>query len=134
VIGDPDALRRALHNLVSNAMRIAPAGSTLTVASGREHGWAWAAVRDQGPGIAEADRERVFDRFWRGPDRHRPGEQRTGLGLAIVRQIAESHSGTVALHSSPGRGSTFVLWLPESPGEGATRAAAAPGSDPLRGH
>jgi signal transduction histidine kinase len=112
VIGDRDALRRAAANLLSNAVRLAPAGSVVRVGAGRDSGWRWLAVRDQGPGIAEADRERVFDRFWRGADHSGDGQRRTGLGLAIVRQIVESHGGRVALHSAIGRGSTFVMWLP----------------------
>jgi signal transduction histidine kinase len=80
-------------------------------------GWCWLAVRDEGPGIAAENRDRVFDRFWRSTtDDSDSG--RTGLGLAIVRQIAESHGGSVALHSSLERGSTFVVWLPTSAATG----------------
>jgi signal transduction histidine kinase len=111
LIGDADALRRAAGNLLSNAVRLAPSGSTITVATGRTGSWLWLAVADQGPGIAEDDLPRVFDRFWRGHQATGP-ERRTGLGLAIVRQIVESHGGRVAAFSEPGRGSTFVLWLP----------------------
>ncbi|GAA0470449.1 sensor protein CutS [Paractinoplanes deccanensis] len=110
LIGDADALRRAAGNLLSNAVRLAPAGSTITVASGRTASWLWLAVADEGPGITADDLPRVFDRFWKGPQKG--PERRTGLGLAIVRQIVESHGGRVAAFSQPGRGSTFVLWLP----------------------
>ncbi|SNY59596.1 sensor histidine kinase [Paractinoplanes atraurantiacus] len=110
LIGDADALRRAAGNLLSNAVRLAPPASTITVATGRTKSWLWLAVADEGPGIAADDLPRVFDRFWKGPQKGT--ERRTGLGLAIVRQIVESHGGRVAAHSEPGRGSTFVLWLP----------------------
>jgi signal transduction histidine kinase len=113
LIGDPDSLRRAAGNLLSNAVRLSPRGAAVTVSTGRTGGWLWLAVTDEGPGIAEADQSRVFDRFWRGANnRGSPGDRRTGLGLAIVRQIVESHGGRVAVHSTPGTGSTFVLWLP----------------------
>jgi len=137
LIGDHDALRRAAGNLLSNAVRLAPAGSTVTIATGRDGGWLWLAVVDQGPGISPRDLPRVFDRFWRGPNPVSPvpilaapvspaavsrpvvlraagrgRERRTGLGLAIVRQIVESHGGQVAAYSTLGVGSTFVLWLP----------------------
>ena len=118
LIGDHDALRRAAGNLLSNAIRLAPAGSIVTIATGRDRGWLWLAVVDQGPGISPADLPRVFDRFWRGRPPNavaapaRGHERRTGLGLAIVRQIVESHGGQVAAYSTLGVGSTFVLWLP----------------------
>ncbi|RIV41594.1 sensor histidine kinase [Micromonospora radicis] len=113
LVGDPDALRRAVGNLLSNAVRLSPLGGAVEVATGRTGGWLWVAVVDEGPGIAEADRGRVFDRFWRGAGgRGGAGERRTGLGLAIVRQIVESHGGQVAVFSQPGAGSTFVFWLP----------------------
>lgn len=123
LIGDHDALRRAVGNLLSNAVRMAPRASTVTIAGGRTGSWLWIAVADQGPGIAPEHLPRVFDRFWRGPaarpdggdvpaERARQAERRTGLGLAIVRQIVESHGGQVAAYSTLGAGSRFVLWLP----------------------
>ncbi|MEO3811620.1 HAMP domain-containing sensor histidine kinase [Sphaerisporangium sp. B11E5] len=119
VIGDHDALRRAVGNLLSNAVRLAPPGSEVAVACGETGGWIWVAVEDTGPGLTEDDQGRVFDRFWRGDVSRR--DRHTGLGLAIVRQIVESHGGHVRLFSRLGEGSTFVLWLP---------AAGAP-RDPL---
>jgi len=131
VIGDSDALRRAADNLLSNAVRVSPPGAGIVIATGRHGGWAWLAVRDHGPGISPEHQERVFDRFWRGPDGTRRRDRGTGLGLAIVRQVVESHSGTVALHSAPGAGATFVLWLPLR-GAGVTeRTPRPPSADPL---
>ncbi|PZG15014.1 sensor histidine kinase [Micromonospora craterilacus] len=113
LIGDPDALRRAGGNLLSNAVRLSPLGGAIDVATGRVGGWLWLAVVDEGPGIAEDDQARVFDRFWRGETgRGGSADRRTGLGLAIVRQIVESHGGQAAVFCRPGAGSTFVLWLP----------------------
>jgi signal transduction histidine kinase len=136
--GDASALRRAVDNLLSNAVRLARGGSELTLAVGSRNGWAWIAVRDEGPGIAEDDADRVFDRFFRAGQRQAPatvpssGQRRAGLGLAIVRQIAESHGGTVALHSELGIGSTFVIWLPERSLTNTTRRTPnPPDQDPL---
>lgn len=115
LIGDADALRRAVGNLLSNAVRLAPNSSTVTVATGRTGSWLWLAVADEGPGIAPEDLPRVYDRFWRGMAGNGGSasrERRTGLGLAIVRQIVESHRGQVAVFSELGVGSTFVMWLP----------------------
>jgi len=136
--GDASALRRAVDNLLSNAVRLARGGSELVLAVGSRNGWAWIAVRDEGPGIAADDADRVFDRFFRGGQRQPPatvpstGQRRAGLGLAIVRQIAESHGGTVALHSELGVGSTFVIWLPERSLTNTTRRTPTPpDEDPL---
>ncbi|MFD3400871.1 sensor histidine kinase [Kribbella sp. NPDC058693] len=136
--GDASALRRAVDNLLSNAVRLARGGSELVLAVGSRSGWAWIAVRDEGPGIAADDADRVFDRFFRAGQRQSPatvpssGQRRAGLGLAIVRQIAESHGGTVALHSELGIGSTFVLWLPErSLADTTRRTPTPPDEDPL---
>ena len=131
VIGDHDALRRAVANLLSNAVRLAPAGSVITVAAGRTGGWQWVAVADAGPGIDTEDQERVFDRFWRGAEARRSRDRRTGLGLAIVRSIVEAHNGHVRLFSTPGAGSTFVLWLPVA-SSGERDAGPPPDVDPLR--
>jgi signal transduction histidine kinase len=126
LIGDPDALRRAAGNLLSNAVRLSPDGGAVTVSTGRRDGWLWLAVADQGPGISVEDQAHVFDRFWRGA--HNSRERRTGLGLAIVRQITESHGGQVALFSTPRMGSTFVLWLPAA---GRADDAPPPTTSPL---
>lgn len=131
VSGDRDALRRALANLVGNAVQLAPEYSEVLVAAGREDGWCWMAVRDAGPGIAPDAHGRVFDRFWQGGDGGRRAGH-AGLGLAIVRQIAEGHGGAVALHSAPGVGSTFVVWLPSRARTGGEEASLRPpAGDPL---
>ncbi len=136
VVGDPDALQRVMANLLSNAVRLAPPGSTLTVGMGSRDGWAWAAVADEGPGIDEANQDRVFDRFYRGngtsgDDAVADG---SGLGLSIARQIAESHEGRLVLVSHGPAGSTFVLWLPDhAMNRSAGRTDAPPEGDPLLG-
>jgi signal transduction histidine kinase len=136
--GDASALRRAVDNLLSNAVRLARGGSELVLAVGSRNGWAWIAVRDEGPGIAAEDADRVFDRFYRAGQQQPPatvpssGQRRAGLGLAIVHQIAESHGGTVTLHSELGIGTTFVIWLPERSLTNTTgRSPTPPTEDPL---
>ncbi len=130
-IGDRDSLKRALGNLVANSVRLAPAGSTITVGAGGVGSWAWLGVSDQGPGIAADEHELVFRRFWQKGERSGEG----GLGLAIVRQMAEAHRGVVTLDSEEGLGSSFVLWLPVA--DDAERAEVTadglhPLADPLR--
>lgn len=110
VLGDRDALKRTIANLLDNAVRHSPEGSRIHLVSTRERDWVSVAVADEGPGIAPEDQARVFDRFWRA-DRSRGGG---GLGLAIVKQTVESHGGTVLLSSAPGAGSTFYICLPAS--------------------
>ncbi len=110
--GDPVALDQALANLLANATRLAPEGSTVTVSAGRDGPWVWMAVTDEGPGIAAEEQAKVFERFWKGDPARSRAEGRSGLGLTIVRQIARGHGGSVALQSAAGEGSTFSVWLP----------------------
>lgn len=108
VQGDRAALRQALSNLVDNAVRVAPGGSTVTVDGGRRDGWAWIAVTDEGPGIPDDQQADVFRRFWRGSHDGRG----SGLGLAIVCQVVDAHGGEIRLDSVEGAGATFTIWLP----------------------
>ncbi|TMH14919.1 MAG: HAMP domain-containing histidine kinase, partial [Betaproteobacteria bacterium] len=103
VKGDADALRTLISNLVDNAIRYTPAGGRVDVARADDAGSVVLTVRDSGPGIAVEDRERVFDRFYRGS--HAGGIRGSGLGLAIVKQIAERHRADVELGTGiDGRG------------------------------
>jgi signal transduction histidine kinase len=112
VTGDREALKRVVANLLDNAVRLAPAGSRIRLATGSEGNRAWIAVADEGPGISPEDQPRVFDRFWRADKARARADGGTGLGLAIVRQLVESHGGEVRLNSKVGVGSSFVVWLP----------------------
>ncbi len=112
VSGDPRALRRAVANLIVNAIRHVPPGGRIVVATGAEQTWRWIVVEDEGPGIPLEDRERIFQRFFRGGGPSNRQDKRTGLGLTIVRQIAESHRGHVVVQSEINEGSQFAIWLP----------------------
>ena len=115
VHGDPDRLRQAIGNLVTNALRACPAGAEVTLAGGTAGGSVVLCVADTGRGIAPDALPHVFDRFWRGDparSRHTGG---SGLGLSIARQIVADHGGTIEAASEPGRGSTFTITLPAAP-------------------
>jgi signal transduction histidine kinase len=112
VRGDREALKRAVTNLADNAIRYAPADTSVLLGVGERDGWAWVAVSDRGPGIAPEHREMVFDRLWRTDDARSREDGGSGLGLAIVKQIVESHAGEVRLWSEPAEGSTFAILLP----------------------
>ena len=112
VTGDEPALRRAVANLVANAVRLAPPDTTVTISVRRDGPWAVLTVADEGPGIAPEHRGKVFERFWRGPE-HRNGAG-SGLGLTLVDQIARRHGGEVTLDSEVGSGSVFTVRLPAS--------------------
>ena len=112
VIGDRLALRQALGNLLANAIRYSPEGTTVRLRGGLDGPWIWMAVEDQGPGIDPENQDRVFQRFWRGNPKEGREQGRSGLGLTIVRQIAEAHGGEVKLVSQVDHGSAFAVWLP----------------------
>ncbi len=134
VEGDPVALRRALANLLANAIRLAPEDSTISIRAGEIEDWVWMGVQDQGPGLSPSDQQRVFRRFWRGDSTaNMKRDGRSGLGLAIVQQIAETHGGLVRVESELGEGSTFVIWLPRignEPAESDVSTTARLGSMP----
>ncbi|MDR7095015.1 ATP-binding protein [Hydrogenophaga laconesensis] len=101
VRGHAEPLRILLNNLVDNALKYTPEGGKVDVTVRREAGWLVLAVEDSGPGISEADRARVFDRFYRVPGTEATG---SGLGLAIANAIAQLHGATLELDRSPSLG------------------------------
>lgn len=109
--GDAVLLEQVMANLLDNAAKYAPLNSTITVAAHREAAELVIETRDAGPGIPEADRERVFDMFYRvrAGDGQRAG---TGLGLAICRGIVEAHGGRIAVDQAPEGGARIVIRLP----------------------
>jgi two-component system, OmpR family, sensor kinase len=113
--GDADALRRALGNLIENAVVHGPAGTPVAVSLAYADGRAAITVRDAGPGPSEADREHLFERFWRGADT--TGRTGSGLGLPIAASTAAGHGGRITVE-----GSAFTLELPAR----ATPAASRP--------
>ncbi|NJN31906.1 MAG: HAMP domain-containing histidine kinase [Synechococcales cyanobacterium RM1_1_8] len=108
--GDRQRLTEALLNLADNAVRHTQPDDTITLGAVLEPQRLRLWVRDTGEGIAQADQDRIFERFCRGGKQRR--SEGSGLGLAIVKAIAESHGGLVALESQLGQGSTFTLVLP----------------------
>ena len=106
--GEDRAIIQILVNLMGNAIRHSPEGGRVRLVFGRSGGSASVSVLDEGPGIAEADQKRIFERF----ERADPKEGGTGLGLAISRRLARSMGGDVTLDSGSDEGARFTLTLP----------------------
>ncbi len=130
---DADALRQMLLNLLDNAVKYGPSGQTVTLSLKVTDGRALLCVADQGPGIPAADRERIWDRFWRLERDRGSAVAGTGIGLSVVRELVALHGGRVWAEDAPaaergGRaGSRFVIELPLVP-----QAHAAAGAGPVR--
>jgi signal transduction histidine kinase len=119
VRADPKLLEQVVTNLLSNAMNYTPEGHvTLRTAQARVEGapWATVAVSDTGLGIAPAERDKLFERFYRGAASQMARVPGTGLGLAISQEIMTLHHGHITCESTLGVGSTFTLWLPRAGG------------------
>ena len=106
--GEERAVTQILVNLIGNAIRYSPENGRIAVSFARIGPTASVSVHDDGPGVAAADRQRIFERF----ERAHPNEGGTGLGLAISRRLARSMGGDVTLDSAPGEGARFTLSLP----------------------
>lgn len=111
VLGSADRLTQVFENLLANASSFSPSGGTVTVSIGRTGGYAEVVVADEGPGVPDEHRDRIFARFfsWR-PNGEQVGH--TGLGLAIVRAIVEGYGGRVRYRPRHPRGAEFIVTLP----------------------
>ena len=107
-----------LDNLISNAVKYSPSGTTVRVRTSARDGQIAIAVEDEGPGLTAEDQTRLFQKFTRLSAQPTGGESSTGLGLSIAKRLAEAMSGSVECESVPGRGATFTLRLPRWTGEG----------------
>jgi two-component system sensor histidine kinase BaeS len=131
---DERQVERALDNLMSNAVKFTPAGGRIDLFARTDGGEIVFDVRDTGLGIAAAEIDALFTRFFSSSGVRRRATLGTGLGLYIVKEIADGHDGSVRVVSVPGHGSTFTMRLPVRPkvtrrraGDRATTATHADG-------
>jgi len=124
VLGDASSLRSALLNLISNAIKYGR-GSDVRVSLRREDDALLLSVEDQGLGIPDSERERIFEPFYRGGEATAAQIRGNGLGLSLVRRIAAAHGGSVTVESIHGKGSRFTLRL-RAPAAGAAERAPHP--------
>ncbi len=113
VMVDPLRLRQVVDNLISNAVKFSPPGSTVRVSAERIPAEWRVDVQDEGPGVTEQDRKRLFQDFARLSAKPTGDEKSTGLGLAISRRVVEVHGGKIGVNSEPGHGATFWFTLPD---------------------
>jgi signal transduction histidine kinase len=109
IVCDRKRMEIALSNLVDNAIKFSPDGSTIRFFAGGDEQTILFSVTDQGPGIPQDELGLIFDRFYRGRHPEIPG---SGLGLSIVESIIHAHGGTVTVESDPGHGAKFTVSLP----------------------
>jgi PAS domain S-box-containing protein len=106
---------QVISNLMANAINYTPSGGVVTLSTGtrldNRQEWITISVQDTGPGISDADRPHIFERFYRGEAGRKSGAPGTGLGLSICRQVVEKMEGRLTVDSTPGHGATFTVWL-----------------------
>lgn len=127
IAADPELLHRALSNLVLNALDAMPSGGTLTLRSRRENQKVVVEVADTGSGLTPEECERIFTPYYTSK------QHGTGLGLAIVQSVISDHQGRINVRSEPGKGSTFVIELPENGGALGGERSPRDKTVPVRG-
>lgn len=112
-LGDANRIHQVVANLLANARVHTPVGTQISVAIKQSEKEVQIAVSDNGPGLSDENREKIFERFFRvDPSRQRTGDEGSGLGLSIVDAVMRSHGGHVSVDSKLGEGSTFTLHFP----------------------
>jgi signal transduction histidine kinase len=119
VIGHYDPLRRALGNILRNAVEAIGGKGHLELGSGEQNGGVMISIADHGPGIPAELQGSLFMPY------HTSKPDGTGLGLTLVRQTVEAHGGTIRVRETPGGGATFELWLPRTAPTAAGNGAPA---------
>jgi len=115
IMGEASQIERTVMNLLSNAFKHAPEHSSIHLTAQAKDGSAIICIRDEGPGIAREQQERLFDRFYRADDaRCRKEGEGAGLGLAICKRIVDAHHGEIRVESEAGKGAAFYVRLPLS--------------------
>jgi signal transduction histidine kinase len=133
ILADEGAIRRAVHNLLANALKHGAGGRSVdvsarrTISGGRPE--VAIAVADRGRGIEAAELTHIFEAFYRGRHALEQQVQGNGLGLSLVKRIAEAHGGRVTVQSAPGQGATFTLCLPPAPADVVVEPAGTPAAD-----
>jgi signal transduction histidine kinase len=112
VHGDRELLEHALYNLITNAIKYSPGGTTVRLRQQRRGNSLVLSVADEGMGMTPEEQRAVFRKFYRTEGAERSGEKGSGIGLSIVEQIVTAHKGQIELESAPGKGSVFSLVLP----------------------
>ena len=110
IAGDPHRLEQVMINLVSNAAKYSPPGSTITISTEIKGKKVIVAISDQGIGIPKRNLERIFDKYYQ--IQHQTSSNGFGLGLYITREIIRKHKGKIWVESQEGKGSTFYFTLP----------------------
>ena len=115
---DAERISQVLNNLIDNAIKFSPKGKDIIISTSIEGKYAIFSVSDSGPGIAEDDQKRIFDRFFQIDKSRKGGQGRgVGLGLSIARQIVIAHGGSISVKSHLGKGSAFMVKLPLENGQ-----------------
>ena len=112
VLGDPDLIRQATANLISNAVRYTPEGGTISVRVRRGTSMAAIAVQDTGIGLTPEEARMVFSRFWRAGSARDRASGGLGIGLTVVKEIVERHNGWVQVEGRKGEGACFTIHIP----------------------
>ncbi len=120
---DPDLIREALVNLMSNAMRYTPEGGWVLVKVAYDRPEVVISVQDTGIGIAKEDISRIFTRFWRSDASRERVSGGLGVGLSITKEIVDQHNGTITVESVEGQGTTFSIHLPQENGLRSAQSA-----------